>query len=700
LRVNEQDTSRFRFAFSATFTADPLRPAILFWGRQLASDFEVRFAPYDQLLQTLLDPNSEFGENAHGINILLARLEDFGRFQESGAGTLAKIESNVIQLAHELRAAAARMRAPLLLCLCPSSPVFGASEEFATKLCNRIAAELDDATGVHYIDYCDVQRMYPVAAVHNPEGERLGNIPYTDVYYCALATMLVRYAHALVRAPFKAIALDCDNTLWQGICGEDGPEGVVLDPSRRTLHECMLEQREAGMLLTMASKNNEADVLETFAVHPEMPLRLRHFAAWRLNWETKAENLVQLAQELNVGLDSFIFIDDNPKECAELQQAIPEVLTVALPEHMEETPQFLRHLWALDHPVITEEDRNRSVYYQQQQEFGAEIGKAASIADFMSTLELRVTVTALAPERMARAAQLTQRTNQFNLNGIRRTESDIQSMLASGHEGFTVDVSDRFGDYGVVGLMLVKAANDELQVDTFLLSCRVLGRGVEHCMLAALGQHAISRGLHYVTLPYVPTTKNLPAKQFLDSLGALRLPAAQAAEFTWKPPVPAAANFSPKPIGKLARLPRKADYGAIARYLSSAESILERVRSERTPFSHAEGMTETERKLARIWSELLERVTIVPTDNFFDIGGHSLLAVLLLLRIREAFGVELSIDDVYSGTLTLADLAVQIETAQLGNVDPEQYAALLAEIENMSDEQARQLLEKEQAGQA
>ncbi len=688
MQVNEQD-SKFQLAISATFTADPLRSTFQFWGRQLESDFDIVFAPYNQLLQTLLDPGSEFARNRHGINIMLARLEDFGE--------VSRIEPNIIDLVQELRRAGSRFEVPLLFCLCPSAPAFPASEDFVSRLRNRISAELDEVTGIHYLDYCDVERMYPVGSVHNPEGERLGRIPYTDLYYCALGTTLVRYTHALMHLPFKVIALDCDYTLWRGICGEDGPEGVELDPPRRMLHECMLEQREAGMLLTMASKNNENDVLETFSAHPEMPLQLRHFAAWRLNWDAKADNLTQLAEELGLGLDSFIFIDDNPKECAELQQAIPEVLTITLPENIQETPHFLRHVWAFDHPVITEEDRNRNVYYQQQQEFGAEVKKASSLEEFMAALELHVIIAPLSSDKLARVAQLTQRTNQFNLTTIRRTEQDIQSLIDAGYECFTVHVGDRFGDYGLVGVLLVTAESDELQVDTFLLSCRALGRGVEHRMLAFLGQNAVSRGLHHVMLRYSPTAKNLPAKQFLDSVGGLRLAAAEAAEVKWKPSIAPVAPRSRKPLPKTSR---KADYGEIAQSLSSADTILLRMRAARGTSKPAAGMTELEAKLAGIWSDLLERDSIGPADNFFDIGGHSLLAVLLLLRIREAFDVELSIDDVYSGTLTLADLAAQIEAARLGAIDPDEYAALLDEIENMSDEQARALLEREQAGQA
>jgi FkbH-like protein len=565
-----------------------------------------------------------------------------------------------------------------------------------------ISAALDETPGVQFLQYEQIDCLYPVESPHDPEGERLGKIPYTELYYCALGTTLVRYAHALFMPPFKVVALDCDNTLWSGICGEDGCEGVFLDPPRRALQEFMAEQREAGMLLTMASKNNEQEVLDTFAAHAEMPLQLRHFTSWRLNWDAKPDNLMSLADELGLGLDSFIFVDDNPKECAEVSGSLPEVLTLALPEDIDRTPEFLEHVWAFDHPVVTEEDRNRNVYYAQQQEFGAEVRRAASLEDFMASLDLRVSIHPLAESKLPRVAQLTQRTNQFNLTTIRRTEAEIQAMK----EVYTVDVSDRFGDYGLVGVAICNSDPNELHVDTFLLSCRVLGRGVEHRVAAFLGQTAASRGLSHVIFPYEQTRKNAPALDFLASLSigeqtprengfVLRLPSAALAELRWTPP-PKRKESAPRPIASVNKpVRRTVDYACIARDLCSPATILQAIRASHPQAAQAESMTETESHLARIWAELLERPSVSARDNFFDLGGHSLLAVLLLLRIRESFGVELSIDDVYSGTLTLSDLATRIETAQLGGVDPAEYAALLAEIEGLSDEEARALLATE-----
>jgi FkbH-like protein len=648
----------------------------------------VKFAPYNQVLQTLLDPASVFARNTHGLNIVLARLEDLGQDD-------AQRQENARHLFEELRAAPDRLHAPVLFCLCPPSP--GNETEPPAWI---------STPGLHYLHYAEIDRLYPVDDPHDPEGERLGRIPYSEAFFAALGTAIVRTTHALVRPPFKLIALDCDNTLWQGICGEDGPENVFADPPREALHRAMLAQRDAGMLLAMASKNNEEDVLETFRRHPEMPLQLGDFVTWRLNWDPKADNLESIADQLGIGADTFIFVDDNPKECAEVEESLPEVLTIALPADIEQTPHFLDHVWAFDHPVITDEDRKRTAYYAQAAEFGNEVRRAGSLEGFMETLNLRVAMSSLTPEKLPRVAQISQRTNQFNTTTIRRTEADVQAFVANGGVVWTAEVADRFGDYGLVGVIFAMRADDDLRVDGILLSCRALGRGVEHRMLSWLAAHTTART---ISIEYRKTAKNKPACQFLENIPfgdreplengfVLRAATQPLTNLVWRPGM-AAPHASARPARKPAEAHRSVGYGRIAATLSTIPEILAAMRRFAAPEQQDSAMSETELKLAQIWAELLEKRAVRRTDNFFDLGGHSLVAVLLLMRIRETFGVELSIDDVYSGSLTLADLASRIEAAQLGDIDPDEYARLLAEIENLSDEEARELLARENPGQ-
>jgi FkbH-like protein len=481
---------------------------------------------------------------------------------------------------------------------------------------------------------------------------------------------------------------------------------VVFDPARRELQQFMREQQDSGMLLVMASKNNEADVLETFARHPEMPLQLRHFVAWKLNWESKSANLSALAAELSLGLDSFILLDDSAKECAEAAESIPEVLAIALPATPGEIPHLLDQIWAFDHLTVTEEDRNRSAHYKTSLEFGRELKHAASLEGFINALDLRVTIRPITPDQLARVSQLTQRTNQFNFTATRRTESEISGLLESrGLEGLAIDVSDRFGDYGLTGVVFFHATADALEIETLLLSCRVLGRGVEHRVIAHLGSEALLRGLNTVIVTCRLTPKNEPARRFLREIGdgveeqtehgfIYRLPAAALRDLRWQPSAEAPHPVKASALGPIAH--KRPDYLRIARELSTPAQILDALRRESGKAPSQVPMQQTEAALAQIWCELLQKPGVSPQDNFFDLGGHSLLAVLLIVRVRETFGLELAIDDVYSANLTLGELASKIEAAQLG--DRAEYDALYKEIEAMSDEEVRQLLTAEDPG--
>ncbi len=516
----------------------------------------------------------------------------------------------------------------------------------------------------------------------------------------------MRLTHGLFSPPFKVIALDCDNTLWRGICGEDGPEGVAIDPARRKLQEFMKEQHDSGMLLVMASKNNAADVLETFAKQPGMPLQLHHFIAWRLNWDAKSANLSALAAELSLGLDSFVLVDDNPKECAEVAESVPEALALTLPADPSEIPHFLEQIWAFDHVVVTEEDRNRSAHYKTSLEFGRELKRASSLESFVNALDLRVHIHSCSPGQLGRIAQLTERTNQFNFTTIRRTEAQIAALVADESlECLVVDVSDRFGDYGLTGVVLFHATTQALAIDTMLLSCRVLGRGVEHRVLAYLGGEALRRGLDTVLATYRPTAKNEPARRFLHAIGArfeqsadpglsCRLPAESLRDLQWKPSPAEDGSHTVKNVEPV--IHKRPDYVRIAHQLSTPTQILAAVRREASQPPDRLVVKDTEARLAQIWSELLRKPNISGIDNFFDLGGHSLLAVLLIVRVREAFGVELAIDDVYSANLTLGELARKIEMDQLG--DRAAYEALYKEIEALSDAEVKRLLAAEDPG--
>src|ERR1039458_865195 len=258
------------------------------------------------------------------------------------------------------------------------------------------------------------------------------------------------------------------------------------------------------MLLALCSKNNEEDVAETFRAHPEMPLRMEDFAARRINWDSKGANLSALAADLGLGIESFILVDDNPKECTEAQAAAPGLLALSLPAAASEIPEFLKHVWAFDRARITEEDRRRPDLYAQRAERARSAGAAHNLEQFLASLDLEIRIAPMERTELARVAQLTARTNQMNATLVRRTEPEVQALLAGGAECLTVSVKDRFGDYGLTGAILFRTADAALRVDTFLLSCRALGRGVEHRMVARLGKLALERGLGRVAWDQSP----------------------------------------------------------------------------------------------------------------------------------------------------------------------------------------------------
>jgi FkbH-like protein len=682
-------------AIGATFTAEAIQPAMAFWASELALGCEIRFAAYNQLFQELLDPNSLFGRN-QGFNVALVRLEDWAA---------AGIEASAQLLARAIQEASARLRAPLIVAICPARRPSEENDR-AIGLLRAATAELGS---VYWLLPEEMAELYPVAEVHDPDGDELGRVPYTPIFFAALATAIARRIHALATPPFKAIALDCDDTLWAGICGEDGPQGVTIDAPRLALQRFMLERRHSGMLLTLCSKNNEADVVETFRAHPEMPLRLDYFTGWRINWDAKGANLVSLADELGLGLDSFILVDDNPKECREAQAGAPAVLALPLPARAAEIPDFLRHVWAFDRARVTNEDLRRAGMYTERAERARAERSAGSLQEFLDSLELEITLAPLAPADAARVAQLTQRTNQMNATLARSTEAEMRALDA---ECWTVRVRDRFGDYGLTGAVIFHSAADALVVDTFLLSCRALGRGVEHRMVAKLGEIARARGLARVEIPFVAGQRNRPAKLFLETIGGGRLTAEQAAAVWYEPASlpdgrsPVEASRSPRngdgaPSRTAARLAARIDYLRIATELRDPEAVLRATRmaaagAPSVPRAvSAPPRTPLELQLAGLWADLLNLPAVGIHDNFFELGGHSLLAVQLLSRVRQTLGVDVSLEVVYSGDFTVAELAKAIELKEIEQSSGD-YQDLLRELEDLSDDQVRAMLAEEQ----
>ncbi len=507
-----------RIVIASTFTAEPLSLVLEYWLQERGCPAEVTYAPFDQILQTLVDPSSAFFAPGEGLNVAAFRIEDVGR--RDSLATLDAIEGAVRELLRAASAVVARSPRPILLVACPPSPSALATPglaELAARLGAEIAEQCERVAGLFYLGSSEIETHYSFDGLHDEYGDREGRLPYTPLGFTAIATMIARRFDAVRRkSPYKVIAVDCDNTLWNGVVGEDGVEGVVIDEGRRTLQQVLKSQKsDFGMLLCMCSKNNERDVFELFEKRPDMVLAREDFVSWRINWDRKSDNLAALAGELQLGLDSFVFLDDDPVQCAEVRGVCPKVHVIELPRDSSDAARALLDAWELDHAKVTDEDRRRTAFYAENRDRESAKAAYANVEEYLASLELAIAIDPIRDEQVSRVAQLTQRTNQFNCHGIRRTEAELEAFRAGGGQILTVDVKDRFGDYGLVGAVVFEVKSDALEVDSFLLSCRALGRGVEDRVLARLRNEAAARQLDRVDVFFRRTPKNQPAADFL-----------------------------------------------------------------------------------------------------------------------------------------------------------------------------------------
>ncbi|MBQ3709542.1 MAG: HAD-IIIC family phosphatase [Bacteroidales bacterium] len=320
----------------------------------------------------------------------------------------------------------------------------------------------------------------------------------------------------------KCLVLDLDNTLWGGILGEDGPDGIKIGgdyPGKAFLlfQQGLLELSRNGVVLAVCSKNNEQEVLDLWEKNPYLVLRKEHFAAYRINWQDKASNLKELAEELNLGLDSFVFVDDNPTERALVKQLLPMVSVPDFPAQPYELPVFFKKLVEEEFKVysITEEDKAKTLQYQANAMRSNLQKRFEDFDGFLKSLDMHLTVGAANEYNIPRIAQMTQKTNQFNLTTKRYTDAEIRTMIEKGWKVFCLSVADRFGDSGITGCAIIKGN----EMDTFLLSCRILGKGIETAFLKKVLQMLREEGVSELNATYIPTAKNAQVKDFYEGVG-------------------------------------------------------------------------------------------------------------------------------------------------------------------------------------
>ena len=356
----------------------------------------------------------------------------------------------------------------------------------------------------------------------------LADMKIPPSFLSALGKELASYLIPLASKTKKCLVLDLDNTLWGGVVGEVGIEGIELSPTGKgqsyfLFQKLILALYEKGIILAINSRNNFDDAIAVLRQHPYMILQEKHFSATRINWQDKATNMKELAEELNVGLDSFVFIDDDLANRDLIRKSFPEVDVIDLPNDSVDYLKILLAYKGFSSFDFTEEDRKRGKMYKAETERKKLQTGSINIEDFLKALEIRVSIEQLDKLSLPRAVQLTQKTNQFNLTTRRYQEEDIIKILNEGGLAWTIKAFDRFGDYGITGLIIVKNQSDSWEIDTFLLSCRILGKRIEEQFLGYVLDLLKNKNAVKVKGIYRLTNKNVQTKDFYDRMGFIKI---------------------------------------------------------------------------------------------------------------------------------------------------------------------------------
>ncbi len=359
------------------------------------------------------------------------------------------------------------------------------------------------------------------------------NITDTKMYYLAdmkvdmqmvpaLCNEYMSYIKPATSSTKKCIVLDLDDTLWGGVIGEDGLEGIKLGPTPEgrafwEFQKYLFSLFKRGVILAINSKNNIDDVLEVFEKHPHMVLKENHFAAMQINWNDKATNMRLLSEELNIGVDSFVFFDNDKLNREIVSSTYPEITVVDLPSDSSLYCETLQKVNDFNSFYITDEDMKKGQMYVDQRKRKEFKSKVVDLSDYLKSLEMKVEIQKINDFNKPRIAQLTQKTNQFNVTTRRYTDIDLDTFSKRGDLIVSIRVEDKFGDNGITGAAIVQKEDDVWKIDTFLLSCRVIGRKVEEVLLGHIIDQAKNDGVTRVIGEFIQTKKNIPSKDFFGS---------------------------------------------------------------------------------------------------------------------------------------------------------------------------------------
>lgn len=498
---------------------------------------ELFLGEYDNFVSEIMEPEGEFYEFRPDVVCLLPGTHRYGyqgqltddRSQVQAAGSA--VAADLLNLCKTVNE---RASAEVLLCNFPLPSRYDLGEYRSRTLASEwnfrklVNLELG-LNAPPFVRICDVEFLANRNGAIQGEDTR-GWFQSKQPYAASLVVEVAREIAQLIRGirtpPKKVLVCDLDNTLWGGVVADDGLEGIEIgDTSPRgeafkAFQRSIIALKKRGVLLAVCSKNDHAKAAEPFEKHPEMVLRMSDFVSFKANWDPKSDNLHRMAEELNLGMDSFVFVDDNPAEIDIVQQFAPQVSTILLTADPADYVGQLQDCRYFEPRNITVEDANRTQQYQVEAERQSLMASATDMGAYLESLQMVADVNPFSPVDAPRISQLINKSNQFNLTTRRRSEAEVLQLIGNPEfVSFTVRLSDRFGEHGLICVIIGRVERDLLQVDTWLMSCRVLKRQVEETVLNELCRLAAERGCSRVEGVYLATPKNEMVRDHYPKMG-------------------------------------------------------------------------------------------------------------------------------------------------------------------------------------
>jgi len=539
--LNIPDEKRIKVALLSSFTIDPLGMYIDIKSRLVGLYPEIYIGPFNQYQQEILDEGSKLYAFKPDVVILAVQAESllgddfYSRFVK--LSEKEQYQTEIIDRFKKLLSLLTSRTNSLVLVnnfIVPSFSPLGILDNkvdigfksFFYGLNQRLVDLYKKNNQVYVVDLEGVASKHGKSRCLNYQMYYMGSFVFSESFLPVVADEYMGYIKALKNLTRKCIVLDLDNILWGGIIGEDGFDGIKLgkdSPGNAYVdfQRLLLSYYNRGIILAINSKNNYEDAIKVIRKHPCMVLRDKHFVTMRINWQDKVQNMIELAKEINIGLDSMAFVDDNPREREQIKQALPEVLVVDMPSSPFLYRQALESLNDFNVLALTKEDKMRGEMYYARKMREELRESIPSLEDFLKSLEMKVVIKYADDFSQPRIARMVNKTNQFNLTTRRYTDVEIKKMKEKRDEFniYSLQVIDKFGDEGIVGVAIVRKEPQTWTLDSFLMSCRVIGRKIETAFLAKIVADAKKKGVSAIIGEYIPTQKNAPVKDFYQNHG-------------------------------------------------------------------------------------------------------------------------------------------------------------------------------------